>query len=241
MLIKAAINGGRTKAEHPAIPVSPNEIASSVLESVDGGAAAIHFHVRSENGSESLQAEDLARAFHAVRLKAPTAQVGVSTGAWIVPDPNMRVAMISAWTTLPDFASVNFSEEGAYEVAQVLLRKGVGVEVGLCDSDAAERFVNSGLTTRCLRVLIEPQEQEIEKARETVRLMEAVLDRANINVPRLLHGTEATTWTIMEDAVKRGYGVRVGFEDTLSLANGTVAQTNSDLIKAAVKVCRAEP
>lgn len=241
MLIKAAINGGRSKAEHPAIPVNPSEIASAVVESLNAGASAIHFHIRSRNGSESLEAEDLARALQAVRSIAPTAPVGVSTGAWIVPDPTTRVAMISAWTALPDFASVNFIEEGAYEVAQVLLLKGVGVEAGLSDRDAAERFVNSSFPTRCLRVLIEPQEQEIEKARDTVRLIEAVLDRANVKLSRVLHGTEATTWTILEDAIKLGYGIRVGFEDTLRLPNGTVAGTNSDLVKEAIRFTGAEP
>jgi uncharacterized protein (DUF849 family) len=234
MLIKAAINGGRTKIEHPSIPVSPNEIASAIVECLNAGASAIHFHIRSEDSHESLAGEDLARALHAVRMLAPDAQVGVSTGAWIIPDPSIRVETISTWAALPDFASVNFSEEGAYEVAQILLQKSVGVEAGLCDANAAERFVDSGLAARCLRVLLEPQEQEVEQARVTAREMMAVLDRARIDIPRVLHGTEATTWEIMKDAIKLGYGIRVGFEDTLTLADGTVARTNADLIKEAI-------
>ena len=117
-----------------------------------------------QDSRESLAAEDLARTLQVVRVLAPDGQVGVSTGAWIIPDP-ARVEAISAWTALPDFASVNFSEEGAYEVAKILLQTNVGVEAGVCDANAAERFVDSGLASRCLRVLLKPQEQEIEQAR----------------------------------------------------------------------------
>ena len=88
-------------------------------------------------------------------------------------------------------ASVNFNEEGAYEVAQILLKKNVGVEAGVCDANAAERFVDSGLASRCLRVLLEPQEQETDQARVTVREIKEVLDRAKIDIPYVLHGTEA--------------------------------------------------
>ena len=236
MLIKAAINGGRSKAEHPSIPVSPNEIASAVLECLSAGASAIHFHVRSEDGPESLAGEDLDRALQVVRTLVPTAQIGVSTGAWIVPDPTMRMKAIALWTTLPDFASVNFSEEGAEEVAQVLLEKGVGVEAGLSEVNDAERLVHSGLVDRCLRVLIEPQEQDIDAARATVKEIIGVLDGASIDISRVLHGTEATTWALLEDAIKLGYGIRVGFEDTLTLADGRVAGSNAELVKDAMRL-----
>lgn len=234
MLIKAAINGGRTKTEHSSIPVSPGEIASAVLESVNSGASAIHFHIRSQDGNESLAGGDLARTLHAIRELAPTAPVGVSTGAWIVPNPLQRAKAISSWTTLPDFASVNFTEEGAYEVAEILFQKGVGVEAGLSETNETRQFVNSGLASRCLRVLLEPQEQEIEKARVTVSEMIAVLDQAGLDIPRVLHGTEATVWKLMEDAIKLSYGIRVGFEDTLTLPDGSVAGSNAELVKAAV-------
>ena len=239
MLVKAAINGGRAKTEHPSIPVSPSEIAAAVVECLSAGASAIHFHIRSEDGRESLADEDLARTLQVVRKMTPTAQVGVSTGAWIVPDPAMRVKAVASWTTLPDFASVNFSEEGANEVAQVLIQKSVGVEAGLSDAGDAERLVNSGLAGRCLRILIEPQEQEIEKARATVKETKAVLDQARIDIARVLHGTEATTWAILEDAVKLGYGIRVGFEDTLTLPDGTPAGSNAELVKQAMRYVTA--
>jgi uncharacterized protein (DUF849 family) len=238
MLIKAAINGGRAKAEHAALPVSHHEQALAVLECLAAGAGAVHLHVRSLRGAESLAGEDVALTLRAVRSAAPEAQVGVSTGAWIVTDPAARAEAVAAWTELPDFASVNFSEKGSIELARILMRKGIGVEAGLSCASDAEELLRSGLAASCLRVLLEPQEQEVWKARETVGEIEAVLDRAGIELPRLLHGTEATAWPIMEDAIARGYDIRIGFEDTLFLPDGTFAQTNAELVAEARRRAR---
>jgi uncharacterized protein (DUF849 family) len=235
MLIKAAINGGRTKAEHRNVPVTPDEQAADVIECLAAGAKAIHLHVRAMSGRESLYAEDVARTLLAVRSASPNAHIGVSTGAWILPDPAVRFQAVTAWEMLPDFASVNFSEDGAIELAQLLLSRGVDVEAGLCDAGAAEVFVKSDLAARCLRVLLEPQEQEIEKALETVSRIEKVLEPEAGELPCLLHGTGATAWPMMTEAIHRQYDVRIGLEDTLVLPDGTSAAGNAELLAEAVR------
>ncbi len=237
-LIKAAINGGRSKADHPAVPVTPEEIAAGVVECFHAGASAIHFHVRSRAGVESLAAADLAQALREIRRVTPTAEVGITTGDWIVREHSERMRHVSEWTQLPDFASVNFHEVGATELAHLLLTKGVGVEAGLSNRHAAEEFVSSGLSSQCLRVLIEPQEQELDAAHQTVAFVRTLLDNGNVQIPRLLHGTEATTWPLMDDALRLGYDIRVGFEDTLTLPNGSLAQDNSELVLEAQRRVR---
>lgn len=246
MLIKAAINGGRSKADHVKVPVSPDEQAADVVECLQAGANAIHLHVRSTSSEaglvseqESLFAEDVSRTLLAVRAATPNAQIGISTGAWILPDSTARMQAVAAWEVLPNFASVNFIEEGAIELAQLLLSQGVEVEAGLSDTDAAEVFLRSGLAGRCIRVLLEPQEQELERALETVNAMEELLASALAQVSRippvLLHGTEATVWPLMDEAIARGYGVRVGLEDTLVMPDGRSARDNSELVAEAMR------
>ncbi|HSS21322.1 MAG TPA: 3-keto-5-aminohexanoate cleavage protein [Pyrinomonadaceae bacterium] len=240
MLIKAAINGGRSPADHPAVPVSPEEQAAAVVKCLAAGANAIHLHVRGTNsgkvdfGKESLFAADIARTLSAVRETSPRALIGVSTGAWILAGRE-RLQAISAWEVPPDFASVNFSESGAAELTKLFLSRGVGVEAGLIDSDSAHALVVSGLTSECLRLLLEPQEQEMSAALQTVRAMEDVLSEAGRLPPLLLHGTEATTWDMMSEAISRGYEIRIGLEDTLVLPDGTVAADNVALINEALR------
>jgi len=241
MLIKAAINGGRTKAEHTAVPVSPEEQAAAVRDCLQAGAGAIHLHVRTTSGEpykESLDPEDVAQTLLAVRAHAPGASIGVSTGAWIIPDPAERLQVLTAWKVQPDFASVNFGEDGAVELAKLFFSRGVAVEAGLIDSASARAFVASGLAANCLRVLIEPQEQQMKQALETVRTIEEALKSGGINRPTVLHGTEATAWPMLDEVMARGYDVRIGLEDTLVMPDGRIAKDNVELVTEAVRLVR---
>ena len=238
MLIKAAINGGRSKDENPGVPVTPDEQATAAVECLEAGSHAVHLHVRSTAGTESLYPEDVTRTLLAVLAVCRKAQIGISTGAWILPDTAERLQAAAAWEVLPGFASVNFGEDGAAELARLLLARDVDIEAGLCDGKAAEVFRKSGLVDRCLRVLLEPQEQEMESALRTVREIEAILDSGPAPLPRLLHGTEATAWPMMREAITRGYGVRIGLEDTLVMPDGKAARSNVELVMEAVRRVR---
>jgi uncharacterized protein (DUF849 family) len=232
MLIEAALNGGRSAAEHPAIPMSPAELGAATAESAQAGAGAVHFHVRGADGRESLAAADVARAVTALRSHGMP--FGISTGAWIISDPARRMAAIEEWTALPDFVSINFDEDGAAELGFFLLRRNVGLEAGVANAFAAEQLVVSGLGNRCLRVMFEPREQIAADAMAAVVRAEAVLDAGSVRVPRLLHGVNATAWPLAIAARARGYDTRIGFEDTLTLPSGRVAASNGELVRAAL-------
>jgi uncharacterized protein (DUF849 family) len=264
MLIKAALNGGRTRAEHPAIPTSPVELAAAAKESVAAGAGAIHFHVRGADGRESLDAGEVASALTAVRAVVPGTAVGISTGAWILRNAKLRHHAVSRWSVLPDFASVNFKEEGALPLAELLLSRGVGVEIGLSDAAGTQLFVESaadlsdqpkltetlfssgaevevgtfvpeGFASRYLRILLEPFESSTEAALKTLQQIEALLDAAGVNVPRVLHGLNRTAWDLIDEAAARGHDTRVGFEDILTLPDGKAAPSNAALVSEAVR------
>ena len=233
MLLKAAINGKRSRNEHPAIPINPIQQAHQAAIALEAGAGAIHVHPRDENGRESLASEDVAAALQAIRAKCPTTPVGVSTGAWMVPNLDARIALIEGWNVLPDFASVNFHEPGALEVFRVLADHGIAVEAGIWNPDAARLFCQSGLASRCLRILIEPA-QEPGNAKIRLKEIEAALH--GIECPRLLHGFESFVWEFIALAAVRGYDTRVGFEDTLVLPDGNRAHDNRQLVAVARQI-----
>jgi uncharacterized protein (DUF849 family) len=235
VLIECALNGGRTRSEHPGVPCTPQELADSAREAVSAGAGAAHFHVRNRDGHESLEAEDVARAVEAVRAAIPGTPFGVSTGTWIVPDAKARHEKVAQWKVLPPFASINFNEEGGVALAELLLSRGVGIEAGVGSAQAVEAFVASGTANRCIRVMFESEQQDLRVALEVVERLEKVLDRAGVKIPRLLHGLNGTAWDLIDAAVKRGYDTRIGFEDTLLLPNGAQAASNVALVTEAVK------
>jgi hypothetical protein len=114
-----------------------------------------------------------------------------------------------------------------------LIGRGVGVEAGISSVPAALVFVSSGFATQCLRVLVEPQEEATEAALKTVDKIEAVLAKVDVELPMVLHGTGGTAWELLDAAVCRGYSIRIGFEDTLTLPNSRTAQSNAELIREA--------
>ncbi len=235
MLIEAALNGGRNRSQHPAIPQSSDELAQAARESVAAGAGAIHFHVRGPDGRESLAPSDVAAAVRAVRGAISGTPFGVSTGAWILKDAALRHKMVSEWDVLPDFASVNFKEEGAVELASLLASRGLGIEAGLSDALGTEILVTSGLAPRLLRILLEPQENSADSALANVNAIEAALKAGGVKLPLLLHGLDATAWELLDAAAARGYDTRVGFEDVLTLPSGVLAASNAELVGEAAR------
>jgi uncharacterized protein (DUF849 family) len=233
MRLKAAINGSLSATAHPTLPVTPAEIADAARSSRAAGAEAVHLHVRDAAGDESLASVDVAEVLTAVRALCPETPIGVSTGAWIVADPAERLRVIADWQVLPDFASVNFHEARASEVAELLLSRGVGVEAGLWHLAATDLLVTSGLAARCLRILIEPMQVDVEPALANAAAITAALDRARIDRPRLLHGNGPTTWPVLRAAVAKGFATRIGLEDVSELPDGTMASDNAALVTAA--------
>jgi uncharacterized protein (DUF849 family) len=158
--------------------------------------------------------------------------VCVTTGAWIEPDLDRRVQLVSQWTQ-PDYTSVNLSEDGALEVMRALLAAGIGIEAGVWTVADAELLVRSGLADQMTRVMIEPVEVSGDDAVPLVGAIHDVLDAADVRVPRLQHGDGEATWVLIEDAIARGIDTRVGFEDTFSLPDGRPAASNAELVAAA--------
>jgi uncharacterized protein (DUF849 family) len=74
--VKACLNGGRRRDEHPAVPVTAAQLAASASAAVAAGAEAIHLHPRDEGGAESL------RQLRAAGVTAPVLLHGEVESCW---------------------------------------------------------------------------------------------------------------------------------------------------------------
>jgi uncharacterized protein (DUF849 family) len=238
VLVKACLNGGTTRTEHPAVPQTPAELAADAAAAVAAGAGAVHLHPRDGSGAEVLDASVVLAAVGAVHASIPGVPVGVTTGLWAAGgDPVRRLELVSGWTGAgtPEFASVNMSEPGALELAALLGALGIAVEAGVwtvTDADAlADGF---GWDPQLLRILIEPQDRSPEGAVALAADIEAALDRHRFTAPRLHHGYGVATWHVLRAAVMLGRDIRVGLEDMVVLGDGLPASGNAELVAAAV-------
>lgn len=214
-------------------------MALEARAAVDAGASSIHVHPKGASGTDSLDGADVSAWVEAVRAACPGVPVGVTTGAWATSDPTERVRLISAWGTLPDFASVNWHEDGAERVARPLLERGIGIEAGLWTREAAEGWARSRARDSCLRVLIEVQDVPAGEVRGEAEGILAVVRSAAPRVPVLLHGEGKSAWPALRLAARWGLDARIGLEDTLILPDGSTAAGNADLVAAAMRVAGA--
>jgi uncharacterized protein (DUF849 family) len=237
-MLQACLNGNRDKSFHAALPCTAEELARDARAVVGSGAQELHVHPRNSTARESLHPDDIAGALGAIRASVPGIPVGVSTGTWIPPGGRARHELIRAWRVLPDYVSVNLIEDDAPEVIALALDKGLGVEAGLWSVSDAERFVTLPNARRCLRVLMEINEQDVAAGLAAVRGIVAVLERADIRLPCLLHGYEATIWPLYQEALRLKFDARIGLEDGKLLPSGSEAGGNTDLVRAARELMR---
>ena len=239
MLIEACLNGGTTRAEHPAVPQTPGELAADATAAFRAGAGAAHLHPRDASGAETLVAGAVLAAAAAVRAAVPAIPVGVTTGLWAAGgDQARRLALVSDWTGpgRPDFASVNLSEPGADELAGLLAGLGIAVEAGLSSVADAGRLAESAFGGGVLRILVEVPDDVPAAAVATAAAIDAALDRHGFTAPRLYHGYGVATWPVLRAAVRQGRDIRVGLEDTTVLADGSPARGNGELVEAAARL-----
>jgi uncharacterized protein (DUF849 family) len=232
-MLQACLNGNRDTGFHPALPRTPDELARDAKAVVAVGADTLHVHPRDGDGVESVHPDDIAAALNAIRTSVPGTPVGVSTGWWIPPGGRERQAHIAAWRVLPDYVSVNLIEEDAPEVIALALKKGIGVEAGLWSVRDAERFVALPDARRCLRSLLEINEQDVAEAQAVAQGILGILRGAGLRLPCMLHGFEATKWPLCREALRLGLDTRIGLEDGKLLPTGDVADGNAALIRAA--------
>jgi uncharacterized protein (DUF849 family) len=236
VLIKACLNGERRREAHEAIPLSPASLATDAAAVRAAGAGAVHVHPRDRYGRETLEAEHCADTIDAIRAACPGLPIGLTTGLWIVKDPVRRLALIDTWTRIPNFCSVNFSEDGTDDLCDMLLRKGIGIEAGLGSVADARLFVGSRFVDKCLRILIEIDDADEPDAVKAANAIGRVLEGSGIRGSILQHGAGVAAWPVIRDALAHGYDIRVGLEDTLVMPDGTPAKNNAGLVAAAASI-----
>ena len=234
--IKACLNGRRSPADHPAVPVTPDQLAAAAATAVPAGAEAVHVHPRGADGRESLRAADVGAAVAAVRNACPDTPVGVTTGLWVTDDVWTRRDEVMSWAGLdasqrPDFASVNVGEDGWQELTVILADAGIRAEAGVSSVADAEATASFETSADWLRILIEVT--GATSATATIQADEIldVLYGARLTAPILLHGQDEGCWPLVAHAGRLGLATRIGLEDVLTGPGGGEVPDNAELVR----------
>ncbi|MEA3056349.1 MAG: 3-keto-5-aminohexanoate cleavage enzyme [Actinomycetota bacterium] len=129
MIINVALTGAvPTKADTPAVPLTPEEIASDAIACAHAGASIVHVHVRDEEGRPTHRRDLYERAIAPIRDAVPELIVCVTTSGRVDPDPDARAVGMTLDPPLrPDMASLtlgsfNFPQTVSFNPPQVIER-----------------------------------------------------------------------------------------------------------------------
>ena len=237
--LQACLNGARMRDEHPAVPLSADELAADASRAWFSRAHGVHVHPRDADGRETLAPGACAEAVAAIRAAERHLEVSLTTREAIDPDVEHRVHCIHRWTVAPDVASLNFSEPGYLELGTALSHRGVELEAGLSSPQDADRFLSSGLARHTRRVLVEiDDEMEPAAAVASAAAVDEALDAGLGRAGRLHHGAGRATWAVIVAATRLGHSIRIGLEDTLVLPDGRPAPDNEAMVRAASELQR---
>ena len=82
VIVTCAVTGaGDTVGKHPAIPVTPEQIAQAAIEAAEAGAAIVHCHVREpDSGAPSRRIELYAEVVDRIRSSGTDVVVNLTAG-----------------------------------------------------------------------------------------------------------------------------------------------------------------
>lgn len=244
LIVTVAPNGARRgKADHPALPMTPDEIAREAARCREAGAAMIHLHVRDAEGKHTLDADAYRAASAAIRrevgdgllIQATTEAVGIYTPAQqMAAMRDLRPEAFSA--AVRELAPDAASEPEAARFLAEQAATGTLIQYILYDADDVRRFddllargVVPARGASVLFVLGRYSAGQQSDPRDLLSFL-SVWTRALPFAVCAFGRREAAC--VAAAAAFGGHG-RVGFENNLLLADGAQAPDNAALVKQA--------
>ncbi len=268
VVITVAVTGSiGDKSKHPALPVTPEEIADSALESYSAGASVAHIHVRDPETAEPSMALELYQEVIERIRDASDMVINLTTGAGarIIPDDGNPVGLAPGTTW--------HSPEGRTEHVVKLKPELCSIDVGSMNF-GPRVFANplphvEKMATRIREAGVKPELEVFDLGH--IEIGKSLLEKGFAENPPIFQLCLGILWGIPasaknmllmkealpSDAVWAGFGVgpisfpmvaqsallggnvRVGFEDNFYLGRGTPAKSNAQLVEKAVGILRA--
>ncbi len=248
LVVGVAPNGARrTKADHPALPMSAAEIAATAAACAAAGAALLHLHVRDRDGRHTIDAGAYREAIAAVRAELGDRMLiqvtSEAVGRYL---PAEQMAMVRE--VRPEAVSLALGELVPDRAAEAeaaaffawTVDAGILPQYILSAPEEVRRFADL-----CTRGVIP------ERARNVLfvlgRYAAGQRSRAEDLLPFLAAWAAApavASWSVCAFGAREsacalaaatlGGHVRVGFENNLYMCDGTLAPDNAALVAQAV-------
>ena len=241
-MIMVAPNGARrTKTDHPALPLTPKELAEEARACAAAGASAIHLHVRDREGRHTLDASLYSEATAAVReATGPDFVIQITTES--VGRFSARDQMSCVRTLRPQSASVALreilSEPGTKSEAIDFFRwmadESISAQIILYNTADLEQLiglVESGTIPLPPLMLFVLGRYRSGQQSSPYDLMPFLASLGERDWPFAVCAFGRREAECVVRAAQHGGHIRVGFENNLELPDGTRASSNAELVR----------
>jgi 3-keto-5-aminohexanoate cleavage enzyme len=246
VVITAAVVGAEvTRAQSPAVPYTPAEIAAAAVAAGRAGAAVVHLHARWPDGRPSQEPAHFREIIDRIRQAGSEVIVQCSTGGAVGMGLEERLG-----------ALVDGAEMGTLNLGTMNFGDGIFVNARPDVVRVAARLRERGLRAECevydagmldtLRWLLEQGHLAAPYQVQLVLGVPGGISAGERNLRFLVEGLpEPAHWSVAgvgrhqlpmaELALAMGGHVRVGLEDNLYVARGVLASGSDQLVSLAVE------
>ena len=236
------------KADNPAAPYTPAEIAQEAIAAVKAGASIVHLHAREEDGAHSQRTVLFAETIRLIRQDVDPI-IQISTGGAVTATPDERLQPVRELDPAPEMASlslgtVNFGNDVFWNApdlietfAKEFQERGIKPELEIFDAGmmaTAQRLVKKGLLNTPLHfdfVLGVPG--AMAGTPENLMFLYGQLPAGATWTVAGIGAAELKLGTI---AIALGGHVRVGFEDNVFYRKGELATSNAQLVERIARI-----
>lgn len=249
VVIAVAPTGARrTQSDHPALPLTPAEIAAAAASCQAAGASLIHLHVRDEQGRHSLDADAYRTAIDAIRAAVDdrlVIQVTTETAGIYTPQDQMAMVRsvkpeavsLALRELIPQSGDPTAPEAEAAEFLDWVVSSDMVPQYILHEADEIARFCDL-----CARDIIPARRRHVlfvlgnYAAAQPSRAGDLLpfLRSCDAAMPRFdswsvcAFGVGETACALT--AASLGGHIRVGFENNLQMSDGSLAPDNAALV-----------
>ena len=245
LVLAVAPNGARkTRADHAALPIGPDEIARTAAACAEAGAAMIHLHVRDRDGRHSLDPSHYRDAMAAVRREVGNRLlIQVTSEAVGRYRPPEQMAMVrelkpeAVSLALKELCPDAESESTAAEFFAWLKTEDVMPQYILFSPDEVIRFSelrNRGVIPDDWPFVLLVLGRYSDSLTGDPDLIGRFVEGLQQDVTWMVCCFGQTENVAVAEAARLNGHARVGFENNLKLPDGTTAPDNAALVTLAV-------